>query len=179
MKGFRIYSQINKCVAAIACYMGSIFSATPHRLVSIFKRTLLVPTRIHFKLEHFENAVSFGGQRRLIRLSGCANWFESRWAHIWDSLYFGHLIPVTNTICILFIFRHNLFTDSHKGQFMWFPVCLFAYQSPSEITKTLLYHFDPLKPHFYRVTRVYIIFLISAQKHRLMVLIRTASPRRF
>ena len=41
----------------------------------------------------------------------------------------------------------------------------------------------PLKPHFYTVklgfTGVYIIFLISAQKHRLWVLVRTASPRRF
>ena len=35
------------------------------------------------------------------------------------------------------------------------------------ITKTCLYNFDPLKPHFYIVklgfTGVYIIFLISAQ----------------
>ena len=39
------------------------------------------------------------------------------------------------------------------------------------ITKTYLYNFDPLKPHFYVVklgfTGVNIIFLISAQKHRL------------
>ena len=46
-----------------------------------------------------------------------------------------------------------------------------------------LYNFDPLKPHFYIVrlglTGVYIIFLISAQKHRLWVLVRTASARRF
>ena len=51
------------------------------------------------------------------------------------------------------------------------------------ITKTCLYNFDPLKPHSYIVklgfTGVYIIFLISAQKHRLWVLLRTASPRRF
>ena len=51
------------------------------------------------------------------------------------------------------------------------------------ITKTCLYNFDPLKPHFYIVklgfTGVYIIFLISAQKRRLWVLVRTASPRRF
>ena len=51
------------------------------------------------------------------------------------------------------------------------------------ITKTYLYNFDPLKPHFYLVkmgfTGVYIIFLISAQKHRLWVLVRTASSRRF
>ena len=51
------------------------------------------------------------------------------------------------------------------------------------ITKTYLYSFDPLKSHLYIVklgfTRVYIIFLISAQKHRLWVLVRTASPRWF
>ena len=45
------------------------------------------------------------------------------------------------------------------------------------ITKRCLYNFDPLKPHFYIVklgfTGVYIIFLISAQKHRLWVLVRT------
>ena len=47
------------------------------------------------------------------------------------------------------------------------------------ITKTRLYNFDPLKLHFYKVklgfTLVYIIVLSSAQKHRLWVLIRTAS----
>ena len=40
------------------------------------------------------------------------------------------------------------------------------------ITKTYLYNVDPFKPHFYivklRFTLVYIIFLISAQKHRLL-----------
>ena len=50
-------------------------------------------------------------------------------------------------------------------------------------TETCLYNFDPRKPHFYIVklgfTGVYIIFLISAQKHRLWVLVRTASPRWF
>ena len=49
--------------------------------------------------------------------------------------------------------------------------------------ETRLYNFDPLKPHFYIIklgfTGVYIIFLISAQKHRLWLLVRTASPRRF
>ena len=53
----------------------------------------------------------------------------------------------------------------------------------TRITKTYLYNFDPLKPHFYIVkmgfTGVYIIFLISTQKHRLWVLVRTASARRF
>ena len=63
--------------------------------------------------------------------------------------------------------------------------CLHSCQNWSKciITKTYLYNFDPLKPHFYIVklgfTGVYIIFLISAQKHRLWVLVRTASRRRF
>ena len=43
------------------------------------------------------------------------------------------------------------------------------------ITKTHLYNFDPNKPHFYIVkmgfTGVYIIFNISARKHRLWVLV--------
>ena len=54
-------------------------------------------------------------------------------------------------------------------------VCIFKV-----ITKTCLYNFDPLKPHFYIVnlgfTGVYIIFLISSQKHRLWVLLEP--PRR-
>ena len=53
----------------------------------------------------------------------------------------------------------------------------------NNITKTYLYNSDPLKPNFYIVklgfTGVYIILLISTQKHRLWVLVRTASPRRF
>ena len=57
------------------------------------------------------------------------------------------------------------------------------YQTPNNITKICLCNFDPLKSHFYIVKLgfigVYIIFLISARKHRLWVLVRTASPRRF
>ena len=54
-----------------------------------------------------------------------------------------------------------------------------------DITRTDLYNFDPLKPHFYIVKLgftgggVYIILLISALKHRLWVFVRTASPRQF
>ena len=51
------------------------------------------------------------------------------------------------------------------------------------ITKTLLYNFDLLRPQFYIVkpgfTGGNLIFLISAQKQILWVLVRTASPRRF
>ena len=52
-----------------------------------------------------------------------------------------------------------------------------------KITQTYIYNFDSIKPHFYTVklgfSGVYIIFLISAQIHRLWVLVRTASTRRF
>ena len=54
---------------------------------------------------------------------------------------------------------------------------------PYCITKTCLYNFEPLKPHFYVIKLgfrvVYIIFLISAQKHGLWVLVRIASVRKF
>ena len=46
-------------------------------------------------------------------------------------------------------------------------ICLLWTGIATAITKTCLYNFDPLKPHFYTVklgfTGVYIIFLISAQ----------------
>ena len=42
------------------------------------------------------------------------------------------------------------------------------YENAIVITKTRLYNFDPLKPHFFTVKLgVYIIFVISAQKHKL------------
>ena len=56
-----------------------------------------------------------------------------------------------------------------NAYFPWTPDYIPLILGP--ITKTYLYNFDPLKPHFYIVklgfTRVYIIFVISAQKHRL------------
>ena len=59
--------------------------------------------------------------------------------------------------------------------------CLIIYNTDTPIviiTKTRLFNFDPLKPHFYTVklgfTGVYISFRISAQTHRLWVLVRTA-----
>ena len=72
--------------------------------------------------------------------------------------------------------------NDKQEAFFFFFLSRFSYFLAS-ITKTCLYNFDPLKPHFYIVklgfTGVYIIFLIFAQKHRLWVLVRTASPRRF
>ena len=42
-----------------------------------------------------------------------------------------------------------------------------------------LYNFNPIKSHYLGFTGVYIIFLISSKKHRLWVLVRTATARRF
>ena len=68
----------------------------------------------------------------------------------------------------------SLFIDSILGF-----VVLSVKRLMTDITKTRLYNFDPLKPHFYIVKLwfigIYIIFLISAQRHRLWVLVRTAS----
>ena len=58
-------------------------------------------------------------------------------------------------------------------------LCLHINKITKIITKTCLYNLDPLKPHFYKVklgfTGVDIIFLISVQKHRLWVLVRTST----
>ena len=87
-------------------------------------------------------------------------------------------LHAVGTIVVQFV---DLISDCH-----WIcPPALHVYRFHSLIfiTKTCLYNFDPLKPHFYIVklgfTEIYIIFVISAQKHRLWVLIRTASTRRF
>ena len=53
---------------------------------------------------------------------------------------------------------------------------------PMGSCRACLYNSEPLKPLLYsklRFTEVYIIFLISAQKYILWVLIRTISPRQF
>ena len=86
----------------------------------------------------------------------------SHWNHIDKG------IPMSAHNIIMLAWRNN-----------W---CQISMAQPS-VTKTCLYNFDPLKPHFYIVklgfTRVHIIFLISAQKHRLWVFIRTVLLRWF
>ena len=51
---------------------------------------------------------------------------------------------------------------------------------PRHISKTSLYNFDPLKPHFYIVklgfTASTLFFSYFCSKHRLWILVRTASP---
>ena len=93
------------------------------------------------------------------------------------------ILPFWHTTVDKYFNPHNYGTSN----LMYLLVCSsVAYNQTCPIyfiTKTRLYNFDPLKPHFYKVklgfTGVYIIFLISAQKHRLWVLVRTASSRRF
>ena len=74
------------------------------------------------------------------------------------------------------VFWENTRCDSHS------PVDQLTQKMTGNcITKTCVYNFDPLKPHFYIVklgfTGVNISFLISAQNHRLWVLVRTVMSR--
>ena len=82
----------------------------------------------------------------------------------------------------LFALRTGIFYTNHSNKnytrqtFSWIKVlslkinhavCIQNVYKKTDITKTGLYNFDPLKPHFYIVklgfTGIYIIFLISAQ----------------
>ena len=89
-------------------------------------------------------------------------------------------------VCLLYIVSVNscmLFLCVLFHVYIRCRILLHVYVFTLYITKTCLYNVDPLKPHFSIVklgcTGVYIIFLISAQKHRLWVLVKTASSRRF
>ena len=68
---------------------------------------------------------------------------------------------------------HPMHQNYRPYELRWAKMCLLAYTDSEgpDITKSYLYNFDPLKPHFYIVklgfTGVYIIFFISVQKRRL------------
>ena len=93
------------------------------------------------------------------------------WAHMLESTFYH--VSAHKIVLLSFPFYKTLILCTI------FSAC----QMKISITKTCLYNFDPLKPHFYIIklgfTGVFIIFLIFARKHRLWVLVRTASPRRF
>ena len=106
-------------------------------------------------------------------------WIGIIWIHYMWQLWPYLVITAFSLLC----FRHPLerrtylaFHSRWINWYMWLTIS-------ETITKSCLYNFDPLKPHCYtvklRFTGLYIIFLISAQKHRLWVLVRTASLRRF
>ena len=88
------------------------------------------------------------------------------------------VILLIGLFCLLDFSSENTVLVGNTGKCTYIYLLYLLY-----ITKTLLYNFDLLKPHFYIVklgfTGVYIIFLISAQKHRVWVLVRTALQRRF
>ena len=90
---------------------------------------------------------------------------------VWEFVYSSSWCHLKAKFCVV-LHKHRLY----------YLLSLFM-RCVGLITKTCLYNFDPLKPLFYIVklgfTGVYIIFLISDQKHRLWVLVRTASARRF
>ena len=68
-------------------------------------------------------------------------------------------------------YQRRFSTLAHQRSLFSLTLAFSGYTIKESITKTCLWNFDPLKPHFYMVklwfTGVYIIFLISAQKHRL------------
>ena len=101
------------------------------------------------------------GRRQLKKGNGRRRRQEGQPAHLYRASW--------STVIILLFFPENRFDIKCKISYF--------------IMKIHLYSFDPLKPQFYSVklgfTGVYINFFISTQKHRLWVLVRTASPRQF
>ena len=95
----------------------------------------------------------------------------------WNSTTYSHLSD--NSACGRTAVKANRY--SFKGTHSNLKVFAFhlkgGYSYKKDIMKIYLYNFDPLKPYIIKLgfTGVYIIFLISDQKHRLWVLLRTAS----
>ena len=127
-------------------------------------------------------------------------------SHLLPCFQYTNLLPIDPSFCInqsfpiypsfpiVVLYQTFSITETHEEIWErddWRPSfsCYFTMASRAtiltvaNITKTCLCNFDPLKPHFYIVKLgfigVYIIVLISARKHRLWVLVRTASARRF
>ena len=130
-----------------------------------------------------------------------ANWckFQNSLKCFWNIHYF-HFFSHTTSICVfckticflqyaayicLFLKILNINMEKSRKMIQHLRNRQNAYVTVRGpyITKTRLYNFDPFKPHFYIVklgcSGVYIIFLILLKKHRLWVLVRTASPRPF
>ena len=126
-------------------------------------------------------------------LSNPVSWDITSWKHnyiILTSLTFTTLwaFSADDKLMIFFLF----FPENRIRHFIKETICmkchiLFSGKNKKNISKCCLLKILPrvlsVKPHFYIVklgfTGVYIIFPISAQKHRLWVLIRAASARRF
>ena len=83
-------------------------------------------------------------------------------ARLWCTFYHNPLMP--NVLFYLFLWTGPC---SIEGVSDWFLSLSFVYKNSCTITKTCLYNFDPLEPHFYieklGFTGVCIILLIFAQ----------------
>ena len=104
--------------------------------------------------------------------------------YVTDVLHMRTVVCIRNSYICVCVSHVDINTcanntkSSHRIKLQW-KIDSIGLCGPDVITKTYLYNFDPIKPHFYIVklgfTRVYIIFLISAKTFRLWVLVRTAS----
>ena len=105
-------------------------------------------------------------------IATCIHLDFSRYQVSSGTIWYVLLKPLSHIPLITFWFWNEI-------NFSQLSETVVKYSSWKHTTKT--YNFDPHKLHFYIVklgfTGVYIIFLIFALKHRLWVLIRTASPR--
>ena len=108
-----------------------------------------------------------------------ANWLESSLWITKDAKFVAVFVFLRKTKTLIKMlgctgWSESLFSNISEGMFSRIAANI------HNITKTRLYNFDHLKPHFYIVklgfSGVYIIFLIFALKHRLWVLVKTASP---
>ena len=108
-----------------------------------------------------------------------------------EAMFLVGRVVVCTCMTVLVLDFHWRVNGPKHCIFVWFGPSVFhlvvfvisGCQCPRCITKTCLYSFDPLKLHFYILKLgfpgVNISFLFSVQKHRLWILVRTASPRRF
>ena len=82
----------------------------------------------------------------------------------WDSQLGMSILPKSNRY---FPIHYHDGINRISNSILQTPSQLHTPENDIDITKTCLYNFDPIKPHFYIVklgfTGVYIIFLISAQ----------------
>ena len=100
-------------------------------------------------------------------------WCRNKKRNVWRALlssYDNRPVPIHAIYMYVYTAIYTL-THSMLGTIMQTLWNIFSYfplgDNLHDITKTLLYNFDPVKPHFYIIilefTGVYIIFLISAQ----------------
>ena len=152
------------------------------RVFGISDLNFLSHFRLKCKIEYFIKAVlkiyypprlkmPFGGDISLTYLCNIYEWDLRSWSDF----------DQTSSKCM--VCQHLLLASYCKFSVQLRQIRQMIASVRELITRTCYMMLTPLKPHFYIVklgfTRVYIIFITQAQKHRLWVLVRTTSPRRF